>query len=186
MNQTLKDIYGRRSVRTFTDKQVDEAVLNEILKAGTYAATANNAQKWHFTVVKDQTVLDEVVEACKKSMLATGDPSLVERASDTGFHNFYHAPIVVVVSGETAFKHAKADCANAMQNMAVAAHSLGVDSCYIASFLAAMGTSQGPALKQKLDVPEGYEPFFALSLGYAKGDAPAAPQRKTNVISYVK
>ena len=68
--------------------------------------------------------------------------------------------------------------------MALAAHSLGIGSCYIASFLAAF--TQQPALLRELSLPAGYRPFFSLALGYrSAADAPAS-ERKTNAVNFVR
>ena len=53
-------IYGRRSIRRYTDQPVSEGIIEELLKAATAAPSANNGQPWHFVVMDDRAMLDAV------------------------------------------------------------------------------------------------------------------------------
>jgi nitroreductase len=69
--------------------------------------------------------------------------------------------------------------------MAIAAQSLGLGSCYLGSFKIAMVTPEYASLKDELGLPEGYEPLYALAIGYAD-EAPEAHPRKEGSVSYIK
>lgn len=83
-------------------------------------------------------------------------------------------------------RNARIDCANATQNMCVAANALGLGSCYLASFTQAFeDPAVAATLMKELGIPDGYKPQFAVSLGYAD-EKPATPERRRDVIHFVK
>jgi len=186
MNETMKSILERRSCRAFESRSLTEVEINQIVEAGKYAASANNKQPWHFTVVTDQALMSSIVEACREVMLNSGNPQQAERAKNPDFHNFHHAPAVILISGDESNRFANGDCANATQNMALAAHALGLGSCYIASFLAGFTGEKGGQLYKALGIPQGYKLYFSLAVGHRSApDAPASP-RAENLVNYVR
>ena len=94
MNETLKVIADRRSVRLFKEQQIPGPELDEILTAGLYAPNARNMQKRHFTVIQDGSLLDRMVEIIKENLANSGIEFLAERARDPGYNTFYRAPTV--------------------------------------------------------------------------------------------
>lgn len=185
MNETMKCLLSRRSIRAFESRPVAEELLKQIVEAGRYAATGMGRQPWHFTVVENKAVLDWMVGENIKSILASGNEAAIARAKDPNYDNFYHAPTAVIVSGSNESAYVMADCANAMENMAIAAHSLGLGSCYLASFSMGFRDGRMPELAQRLKVPAGFTPMFALAIGYAAGPAPEPAPRKDNV-NYIR
>ena len=96
-------ITGRRSVREYTSRAVDEPTIHRLLDAAVHAPSAVNQQPWTFTVVRDQSVLDRISRGAKAHMLATMTESPHEDhfrslLSDPAFHIFYHAPVLVLIS----------------------------------------------------------------------------------------
>ena len=80
-NAVLDNIYQRRSVRNYSDKEVPDETIKEIIRAGTYAPTAVNIQPWRFVVVKNRKLIEEYDDRAKKAFLAaykdTDNPDLV-------------------------------------------------------------------------------------------------------------
>ena len=186
MNETIKAIKGRRSVRSFNTRQILDNDIEDILMAGTYAPSAFNNQPWKFTVIQDKKFLDQISEICVDVMLKSGNSILVEAASQPNFNCFYNAPTVVIVSIDKEVPCSIVDCALAVQNMSLAAHSLGLGSVFLGGFAAAFYEEK--FIKDflgKLNLPENYQPFFAVSLGYKTGETPEPP-RKEDVINYIK
>ncbi len=136
-NAVLDNIYGRRSVRNFSDKEVPDEILKEIIRAGTYAPTAMNQQPWRFVVVKNRGLIEEYDERAKKLFVAafkdTTIPALagyVRALSNPGVRLFFGAPVLILVFASPGID-ADYDCALAAENMMLAAHSLGIGSCWI-------------------------------------------------------
>ena len=184
MNGTIKTIMERRSCRSFQDGQIEEVLLTQILDAGLQAATAMNHQSWYFTVVQDRKLLEDISNGVADVMRKTQVPSLVERAADPGFNCFHHAPTVVFLAGDGSI-YSIADCANAAQNMCVAATAFGLGSCYLASFVQAFKSPEGKKLRDSFVLPSGYEPLFAMALGYAK-ESTSQPKPRERKISYIR
>ena len=183
MNEVIKTILARRAVRKYEDRPVSREDLELIVKCGQYAATGMGVQPWHFTVVTDKKVLDQLNEANKAIMLA--DPNtpapVLDMIHSGQFDTYRGAPCAVLVSGQDTQQNTIADCANAVENMAIAAKALGLDSCYLASYQVCLNAPGGDPLKKMLGIPEGYVPNFALAVGYGAEEPEAAPRREGTV-----
>lgn len=186
MNEVIRTIFDRRSTREFQSVQLKDEELQILLKAGLSAPSANNSQPWHLTVVQDQQILDWIVEKNKEKMRLSDNPDVVKRANDAKTHNFYHAPTVIVFSFDVTRAYGKSDCSNVATQMALAAQSIGVGSCFVASFMQAFNGEQISLLIEKLMVPQGYQPFLSLALGYPLGNPPEAKPRKEMTITYLR
>lgn len=186
MNETIQVLLSRRSVRAYTSEPVARADLDTLVQCGQYAATAMGFQPWHFTVVTDRALLTRLSEANRKVLLADPNtPAPVREMAQSGeFDSFRGAPAAILVSGENDQPNTIADCANATENMAVAAKALGLGSCYIASFKVALLAPEGGSLKQEFGIPAGYIPHFALAVGHPAEDPQPAPRRE-NTVNYV-
>ena len=183
MNEVIKTILERRSVRKYEDKPVSREDLELLVKCGQYAATGMGIQPWHFTVVTRREVLSRLSEANAAIMLADPNtpPPVLEMVKSGQFDTYRGAPCAILVSGDKQHSNAVADCANAVENMAIAARSLGLDSCYLASFQVCLNAPTGGPLKEELGIPEGYTPLFALAVGYGAEKPEAAPRREGTV-----
>ena len=188
MNDVLKAIHGRRTVRDFKPDQIKEEDLAAILEAGRQAPSAWNRQPWHFTIVQKKSLLDRIV-ASARSVIQTAFPEQCKTmpwmvAPD--FHYFYNAPTVVFVSGQKGNEDAPGDCAMAVLNMVYAAGSLGLHSCVITTGLAAFLYDDGPGFVADLGIPEGYAPRYALALGYTSKPLPTAAPRNDEYANYIR
>jgi nitroreductase len=186
MNQIIQNMLDRRSTRAFRADQLKEEELQAILTAGLAAPSANNSQPWHITVIQDQGILNWIVEQNKEKMRQSDNPEVVQRGNDPSIHNFYHAPTVIVLSADQSRAYGKFDCANVTTQMALAAHSLDIGSCIIASFMQAFVGEQSQLLIEKLAIPQGFQPVVSLALGYKIGDLPPAKPRKENTVTYLR
>lgn len=184
MNDILHNIAGRRSIRSFKNIQIKDEELSSILDAGIAAPSSMNRQPWHFTVVQDKAFLDWAVQKNREIVLAS--PELMKAApwiNAPGYNNFYSAPSVVIISGDERNIWHVCDCALAMENMALAAWSLRIGSCIVASVRFVF---KEPEFTGKLSLPEGFVPLYALALGYIEGAAPQASERNRDCVNYVK
>lgn len=186
MNDVLKAIFERRTVRDFKPDQIKNEDLKMILEAGHQAPSAWNRQPWHFTVVQKKSLLDRIVDSAreplKSSEMAKAMPWLVAPT----FHYFYHAPTVIWISGQTSNENASGDCAIAVMNMVYAAQSLGLQSCVVITVLPAFETEEGPGFIKELGIPEGFKLLYALALGYTSKPLPSAAPRKENFVNFIK
>jgi nitroreductase len=186
MNETLDTILKRRSIRSYSDKKISDADMQALLNAALHAPNARNQQIWHFSVLQGRDQMDKMVEIIKENMKNSGDEFLMQRSSDPNYHTFYHAPAVVLISADKNANHRMVDCGAAAQNIALAAESLGIGSCLIASSGLLFASDKGLAMQKDLGIPEGYEHILCVALGYASGDRPETPARNKEVVQYIK
>ncbi len=186
MNETIKVILSRRSIRQYKEKQLDEAALQTIMEAAIHAPSAMNAQRWYFAVVQNRSLLDRIVEVVRENVLNSGLEMMKQRVSDPKYHTFYHAPTVVMIFADEKHRFAQIDCGLAAENIALAAESLGIGSCVMTSPGLAFTPGKGDGLKKELSVPEGYNFVCAVALGYMDGEKPATPSRNRDVVKYIR
>jgi len=112
---------------------------------------------------------------------------LRELGNDGKFNCLYGAPTLIIISGdEKSPVPLDADCAAATENLLLAAESIGLGSCWIFFVLLAFGSPQGPELRRELKIPDGYRPYSSAVLGYKKAPAIKAPDRKPNLVTYIR
>lgn len=186
MNEVIKNILNRRSVRVYSEEQIKQEDLDLVLKSGYNAPSGCNMQPWFFTVLQNRNLIDELNIESKKEFANCDDEMFRKMAANEKFNIFYNAPTVIVVSGEKSAKTAPIDCSAATQNMILAAESLGIGSCWIGLIAFLFKSEKSGEYIKKLQIPEGYEPYFAITLGYKKFPAPKMPERRENIINYIK
>ncbi len=159
----LQAITDRRSHRAYREEQIPEETLSKILKAGLESPSARNQQPWHFSVVQDAALIQEVHDEAADVMGKGGNP----RFADPGFQIFYHAPTVIFIFGEKDFPWTQVDCGIAVENMALAAEGLGIGSVILGLPKPAFLGEKADELRKRLACPDGYDFVIALALGYA-------------------
>ncbi|MEI6692455.1 MAG: nitroreductase family protein [Chlorobium sp.] len=188
MNETIQSILKRRSIRAYQPGQIDEKDLQEILNAGQYAPTAMGEQPWHFTVIQNPDLLSRLQEICKQGFLNSDNEALREIAKRDGFLVFYQAPTLIIVSGHKIAITPLQDSVLAMENMLLAATSLGIGSCWVHSPITVYASPEGPETLKSigLDFPEGHVPYAAAVFGYSSLPVPEAAPRKQDTITYIR
>ncbi len=185
-NETLKIIKQRRSIRSFKAEQIKEGELQAIIEAGQYAPNAGN-EAWHFTVIQNKELLNRLNLAAKEAAKQMHMEHLRELGNDEGFDCLYNAPTLIIVSGnEKVPIPLEADCAAATQNLLLAAESIGLGSCWIFFVLLAFSSPQGSELRKELKIPKGYKPYYAAVIGYKQDTSINIPERKSNLITYIR
>lgn len=171
-NEVLENIKARRSVRAYTDQQVSEEDLLAILEAGTYAPSGMHYESWHFTAIQNADKLTELNERIKGAFAKSEEPKLQERGRSTTYCCYYHAPTLVIVSNEPTQWWAGMDCACAIENMFLAACSLGIGSCWINQLGTTCDDPEVRELLTSLGVPANHRVYGCVALGYADDKMP--------------
>lgn len=187
--EALEAIMTRRSVRKFKDKQIPDAVLDKILQAGTYAPSALALQPWAFVVVQDRQFLNKVSDYCKPIMI-----SLMKDAHDgmsdefrrllesPGYSLYYHAPTVIMVIGKSGSRFREIDCSLCAENLMLAAHALGIGSCWIGSTEVAYDNRE---IMAGFRIPEGYSPVGTIVFGYPD-ETPEAHDKHAPKVTWIR
>jgi nitroreductase len=183
MNAVIENIKKRRSIRKYLPEQIKTDELNAIIEAGMYAPSGHNEQSWHFTVIQDKEMLDYISSKTKESMVNSDIEWVAKMGNNEKLHIFYNAPTAVIVSGKKDAYCSLIDCSAATQNMMLAAESLNIGSCWI-GLVDAFFQNQEDV--EKLNIPAGYRPFYAVIFGYKLVNPSNALERKTDVISYIR
>jgi nitroreductase len=168
-NEVIESLVERRSVRSYKDTPVPEDVLDEILRAGTYAPTGRNKQAPIIIAVTDKKLRDRLSLINAKIMGVDSDP-------------FYGAPTVLVVLCDKTVPTYLYDGSLVMGNLMNAAHALGIASCWIHRARETFETNEGRSILRELGVEGDYEGIGNCILGYADGEYPEARPRKEGYV----
>ena len=152
MNAVLENIRTRRSVRKYKPDMIPQEILDQILEAGTYAATGMGMQSPIILAVTNRELRDRLSAMNAKVMGTDSDP-------------FYGAPV---------------------GNLMLAAHELGIASCWIHRAKEEFETPEGKEILASLGITGDYEGIGHCILGYADGPEPAAKPRKDSYVYYMK
>ncbi len=179
MNEVIKAIKSRRSVRKYKSGALNRETLEAIVEAGYYAPTGHNSQQWHFSVIQDAKLIEEANAKTKKKMCEM-PVDWIQKSGQSPAPVTYNAPVLIIVSSGKGAISGAIDCTAAMENMMIAAQSLGVGSCWM-GFMRFI--FEDDEMMRKLGVPEGYEPQQAAVFGYPAGES-SAPERSKDVVTY--
>ncbi len=177
-------IYGRRATRSFTSKPVARSMIEKAIDAAIHAPSAMNAQPWAFAVITGRARLSGCATRAKTHLLATlgGDSPLAkyrERLADPAFDIFYGAPALIVVCAKPAGLYATEDCCLAAENFMLAAHALGLGTCWIGFTRPWL---QLPESKRELGIPASYTPVAPLALGHPRERPEPTPRDPPEII----
>ena len=166
MNELLKGLQERRSCRSYKPDPVPKELLDQILTAGSYAATGMGRQSPIMIAVTDPALRDRLSAMNAAVMGAQGDP-------------FYGAPALVVVLADRKVPTYLYDGSLVMGNLMLAAHALGLGSCWIHRAKEEFDNEEGKALLRQLGIEGDYEGIGHCILGYPAGPCrPAAPRKE--------
>ena len=170
MNETLKTLIERRSCRSYKQDPIPAEILDQILEAGTFAATGMGKQSPIMIAVTDKETRDRLSRMNAAVMGANNDP-------------FYGAPVVIIVLADRRVGTYLYDGSLVMGNLMNAAHALGVASCWIHRAKEEFDSDEGKALLKSLGIEGDYEGIGHCILGYAADGAvkPAAPRKESYI-----
>lgn len=171
-NEVLETIKARRSVRAYDVRQVADEDLQAILEAATFAPSGMHYESWHFTAVQNASILEELNNRIKGAFAKSEDKRLLERGHSQTYCCYYHAPTLVIVSNEPTQWWAAMDCACAIENMFIAAQSLGIGSCWINQLGTTCDDPQVREFITSLGVPENHKVYGCVALGYKAEGTP--------------
>lgn len=186
MNEVIQNILDRRSVRVYSQEQIKNEDLELILKAGQFAPSGCNMQPWHFTVVQNKEIINKLNIDTKKELLKCENEYFQNFAKNENYDIFYNAPTTIVISGEKSALTADLDCSAATENMMLAAESLNIGTCWIGLVTFLFKGNQVKEYSKMLEIPEGFKPYYAITLGYKKYPNPKPQPRRENTVNYIK
>ena len=178
MGETLNAINSRKSIRSYLDKPVPKELLEIIVDAGNKAPLGSPLV---FRVITDKDLLTQIDQMAHDSMLNSGIPFSVERASLPGYRPLYSAPVLIVIASDP--NRGAPGAAAAAENMIIAATDLGLGSCFVASPVSSVSD---PSFADRLTLPEGSKPLVCVLLGYTNDPDVFSRPRVSADIAYVE
>lgn len=159
MNETIRNIMRRRSIRKYKDKPVDRDVLDAILQAGAAAPSSSNRQPWEFIVITGQEMREGLSQAHPYARM------------------LLQAPVCIIVCGnkERFYPDKKLqdcwvqDCSAVTENILIAAQSLGLGTCWCGVF---PRRERVQAVSKLLSLPGETIPLCLIALGHPDEDPP--------------
>lgn len=174
MNDIIKAIKERRSIRSFKAEMPKKEDIDQIVEAGLFAASGSGVQDSIILVIKNKEARDKLSQAnCRIG------------GWDEGFDPFYGAPVVLVVLGNKKESNRIYNGSLVMGNLMLAAHSLGLGSIWIHRARQEFETDEYKKLLKDLGVEGEWEGIGHCAIGYIDGEMPKAEDRKTNRVFYV-
>lgn len=170
MKDTVKDLKERRSIKKYQDRQIEEADLQEILRAGMNAPTGMGMQSPVMAVIQDKETISKLSKMNAKFL---GNESI---------DPFYGAPTVIVVLADKNRPTYVEDGSLVMGNLMNAAHALGIGSCWIHRAKQEFESEEGRELLRQWGIEGDYAGIGHCILGYQDGDTPKAKPRKEHYI----
>lgn len=170
MNEVLRAIHDRRSVRKFKNQKIDRAALEQVAQAGRNAPTGMNKQTRLLTVVQQPKLIAQLCDAMGKAL------------DDKGY-NMYDADAIVIVSEHRDESNGLANSACAMQNMMLAAYSLGLGSVWINQLKHVTDDADVRTVLDAFEIPADHRAWCNLALGYA-GEQPAPKPKDGMTINW--
>ncbi len=167
MNEILKAMKERRSIRRFRPEMPEKEALEQIIEAGLYAANGKGRQAVITVAVTNRELRDRLAET---NRLIGG--------WQEGFDPFYGAPVLLIVLAEKNWENGRYDGSLVMGNMMLAAHSLGLGSIWINRARQEFEMPEYQQLLKELGVTGEWEGVGHCAVGYIDGEIPKAAPRK--------
>ena len=153
----LDAILSRRSIRKYTAQPISDETIKEVLEAAMAAPSAGNEQPWHFVVIDDRRMLDEIPKFHPYSRMLAG------------------APMAILVCGDLELQKYEGywvqDCSAATENLLIAAQAKGLGAVWLGVYAI---EERVVGFRKLLGIPDHVIPFALISIGYPAEQKPGA------------
>lgn len=159
--ETIEAIMSRRSIRKFTSQVVPEEEIDILLRAGMQAPSAGNGQPWHFVVIVERSLLDQV-------------PTFHPYAN-----MILEAPLAILVCADMRKPkrphYCEEDCSAATENILLAAHARGLGAVWLGI---AHNQEREDGIRHLVELPAGVQPISLVVIGYPAEKKPRESRYK--------
>ncbi|MCL2498950.1 MAG: nitroreductase family protein [Defluviitaleaceae bacterium] len=183
MNDVLKAIFERNSCRDFSGEPLTDEQVDLLVKSALASPSAMNAMPWHIIAVTDKAMLDEM-DAYMYKHIEDTNPDWYNRMKERGGKIFYNAPCLILIAKNDS-DWATLDAGIVSQNVALAAHSLGLGNVICGMARLAFEGAKGGEWAKRLQIPEGYT--FGMSVCVGKANKGKDPHELNHdKVTYIK
>lgn len=196
MNEMIQKILSRRSIRRYSERRVPRDELEQILQAGLYAPNAGSGQRTLIVVCQNREINEALGHLSCQLMfkdrpretihrfVSAEQPSILDDPSIET--SFYHAPTVLTLFAQQGYGYMHEDVAMIAENIQLAAHFLGIASCFVGRTQAVFETEYGRETQRQWGVSSDYVALGSVLLGYNAAEAPHAKARKSGRILWAQ
>jgi nitroreductase len=189
-NPVLEAIRSRRSIRRYRAEQITEEELSLVVEAGRSAPTGGNTRTTRFVVVQSEEWLAKIQDAaCREfAQMEANEHTYkslrhsIEASKKGGYRFLYGAPTFIITTNLRDYGNAYSDCACALENMMLAAYSLGLGSCWINQLRWLADCESICALLEEMGVPREERVCGGLVVGYPAHTPPVPSQEGCPVL----
>ena len=146
----MKEIFSRRSIRRYKNKPVTDEQVYKLLRAAMYAPSAGNECPWHFVVIKDRPILDEIPKHHPYTQMLLEAPLAIIPCCDTSNLKYDGAFWIQ-------------DMAASIQNILLQAESMGLGTCWCGVYSREELVNK---ISKILRLPEHIIPVAVIAVGY--------------------
>jgi nitroreductase len=166
-NQVLEVIKSRSSIRAYKAEPLTHEQKLVLQDAALASPSAMNRQPYRFIFINSKTVLQEMEQDVIDYFVAKNDEAVLERLKSRNNKVLYDAPCVIVIAIEDNNSYAKVDAGIAVQNIALAAKSIGLDSVIVGMPGLVFSGKKADYWRRRLSIPDNYIYGIAIAVGYA-------------------
>lgn len=186
MQMNLIDaIYGRRSVRKYTNEHVSKEMVVKLIETAIQAPSSSNLQPWSFAVIQNSDLLKTYSDRAKKLVLekfGDSDPrGYKSLLSAPAFNIFYNAGTLIIIYAKAQDLTSMGDCCLAAQNLMLAAFNYGLGTCWIGF---AMYLINDAEFKEQMGIPIDYRGVAPIIIGYPDVALAGVPRKPMEILAW--
>lgn len=193
MNSTISLLIKRRSIRHYLAEQIDDETLQLIIKAGLFAPSGGNHQYTRFIVVQNEAKRQEIStlvrqEFAKREIIDGQylNSAIIRAKKDENYDFMFHAPTLVIAVAPKTHGNSMADSASALENMQIAATSLGLGACWVNQLHWLTDNQSIRSFLEPLGLKEDEDIFGSIVVGYPNVAIPEPAPRKEGRVIIIK
>ncbi|MGI6326480.1 MAG: nitroreductase family protein [Saccharofermentanales bacterium] len=165
MNETIKAIFDRRSIRNFKPDRLTDEQIETLIQVALASPSGMDLQPWLFHFITNQDKMNRISEGVLDAFRKAGNQELLDRMAARHPSIFYGAPLLVVIS-MSQDNLSGVDAGIAIENLAIAAQSMGLGSCIIGMAAAGFNGDEGDELARLIEMPADHAFVISIAIGY--------------------
>lgn len=173
MNETMKTILERRSIRSFSAEPISDEILKDLADAAMHAPSARCRKTWKFTVITNKEIIKKLT-------------AVIEKILDRPGYDMYNPVALIIPSNNRDNNFGREDNACALQNIFLAAESYGVGSVWINQLTGICDEPEVRKLLRELEIPDDHVVYGIAALGYANPDAAKPSYTELGEVNFIK
>lgn len=163
----MEAIKSRSSIRAYKSKPLTEEQKTVLQDAALASPSAMNRQPYRFIFINNKSVLNEMEQDVVNFFVAMNNEEVVERLKSRNNKVLYNAPCVIVIAIEDNNSYAKVDAGIAVENIALAAKSIGLDSVIVGMPGVVLSGEKADYWRKRINMPDGFTYGIGIAIGYA-------------------